>query len=180
MQFNGRSVERYKGVVHIVRETEGVLEDFQIRIKQLPATWERDAQRVLPEPVPPVVGKVFDGAGKESPKYGHDDPAYVRSRELWEDRRTALKIRDATIDEGITWQTPVELRQTDIGAYCDALFAELVDAFSRGELSRWVLTINTIDAVGGADIALAEEGLLPVIQRLVQLSQLEAVPVEGE
>jgi hypothetical protein len=160
-------------------EETGELEDYQIRIQQLPASWEKETARLLPEPVPPVVGKVFDGAGKESPKYGHDDPQYVKDRGQWEDRKAALKIRDATIDDRITWQTSEALRSSDIRAYCDGVFAELISGFTRGELNHWLLAINSIDTVGGADIALAEEGLLQLIKRVVRVPDVEEVQVEG-
>lgn len=159
MQFDGRRIDRYTGTTSIVRKNEetGDLEEIRIRVKQLPVTWEEECEMQLPKPKPPVVGRVYDKQGKDTPKYDTDDPEFLEAYREWEHRRWAKKIHDATIDDRVTWETSRDGKTHE--EFYDGIFAELSDSFTRSEITSWITTINLIDQVGGADIAQAKESL---------------------
>lgn len=158
MQYAGKKIDRYTGRVSIGRidEETGELYEISILVKQLPLGWAEECERQLPQPRPPIIGKVYDKQGRETPKYNEDDPGYRAELSKWEHRTWAKKIHDATIDPGITWET---VKGDDIPAFYDGIYAELAASFSRSEVSTWMVVINGIDQVGGADILLAQEGL---------------------
>lgn len=172
MKFEGRHLSRYTGTVTLVRGEGDDLHQINIRVQQLPVTWQEECERMLPPPTPPVVGKVYEG-GEEKPKYNEDDPKYKAEAEQWEHRTWAKKIYDATIDENVQWETDPKLLEDSPGSFYDAIFGELSETFSRGEISRWLFTVNAIDQVGGADVALAEQGLFQVVKGLLELPGLE-------
>jgi hypothetical protein len=175
MKFNGRPVGRYTGHVTMVRREGEELKQLAIKVQQLPVGWQEECERLLPPPSPPVVGKRYV-EGEEQPKYNTDDPTYVADYETWQHRTWAKKIYDATIDENVQFETPAEMLENEgAAAFYDAIYAELGESFSRGEIARWLLTINSIDQVGGADVALAEQGLFQEIARLSGVSGVEEV-----
>lgn len=178
MKYDGRNLGRYTGAVTIVREEADGLAQFSIQVQQLPITWQEQCERQLPPPTPPIVGKKYVN-GEEQPKYDREDPAYVAEYDKWQHRCWAKKIYDATIDERVKFETDPGLLDTNPGEFYDGVFNELLEAFSRGEIQRWLLTINAIDQVGGADVALAEEGLFQEIQRLLSLPGVEADEAGG-
>lgn len=179
MKRNGQQMNRYTGTVVIVRGEHDELEAIQIKVQQLPVSWQEECERVLPPPTPPVIGKEKQPDGNFGPKYDYEDSGYKSQYAAWQYRTWAKKIVDATIDRDIEFETDQGLLATDPTAYYDAIFAELSESFSRGEIQRWLLTINSIDQVGGADVALVEEGLFPAIKRLLKVPDVEEDATEG-
>lgn len=173
MKHRGANLGRYTGTVTIVRQEGDDLIQINIRVQQLPIEWQRECERLLPPPVPPVVGKTYDKRGEEHPKYDEKDPKYVAESDQWQRRTWAKKIYDATIDPDIEWETDKALLESDAPAFYDGIFAELSEAFSAGEINRWLFTVNSIDQVGGADVALAEEGLFQAVKGLLEVRDLE-------
>ena len=174
MRFDGREIKRSTGYVIFVRgEGKDDLHEVRIRVQALPATWVDECERMLPEPMPPIVGKQWDKNGRESPKYDDKAPAYLEARARWQYRTWAKKIHDATIEPGIVWDTDPSLKDKDAGAFYDSIWHELLGAFTRGEINRWILTVNGIDMVGGADVALHEEGLFQAVRRLLEVRGVE-------
>lgn len=162
MKLGGNSVERYTGTVSIVRPVgDGKYESLDIKVKQLPITWQEECELQLPPPKPPVVGKTYDKQGNESPKYDRDDPEFKRACATWEHRTWAKKIHDATIDDRIEWET--DRGDLSPSEFYDRIFGELLESFSRSEVAQWVFTINAIDQVAGVDVAFAKESLHRVV-----------------
>lgn len=179
MRHGGRELTRYTGTVVIVRGEGEQLEAIQIKVQQLPVSWQEECERVLPPPTPPVIGKEKKPDGSFGPKYDTEDEKYRAEYATWQHRTWAKKIVDATIDKDVEFETDQGLLATDPLAYYDAIFVELSEAFSRGEIQRWLLTINSIDQVGGADVALVEEGLFPAVKRLLEVRRVEENEAEG-
>lgn len=180
MKFQGKQFKRYTGYATFVRgESRDDLHEVRIRIQALPITWQDECERVLPEPMPPVVGKVFDKHGNAQPKYDHEDQTYQAQHTQWQYRTWAKKIYDATIDPNVEWETSADVLAAEgAEAFYDRIFDELLEGFTRGEISQWLLSVNTIDQVGGADVALAEERLIQGVRRFIALRDVEAG--EGE
>lgn len=178
MKLDGRNIARNTGYATFIKESTGPngereLYELRILVKAVPISWQDDAERLLPEPMPPVVGKQWDKHGNERPKYDPKDEKYLAARAQWMARTWAKKIYDATIDKAVQWETPAELLERDPGAFYDGVYEELNGSFTKGEIQRWLLAINAIDQVGGADVALAEEGLFQEIVRLGKVRAME-------
>lgn len=185
MQVGGKPVARYTGTVHILRPTGETDEqgnpafaDLQFKVKQLHTSWAAEAERQLPPPEPPINGSRYEN-GREITKYDEKDPKYRAALLDWEQMMRAKKIHDATIDDRIEWETDEALLESDPKAFYRSIWQELSDSFSAQELARWDLTIVSIDAVGGADIALAEESLFRAILRRSEVSVVEG-DADGE
>lgn len=179
MKHNGQDLHRYTGTVTMVRGEADDLHMLQIKVQQLPVSWHEECERLLPPPAPPIVGKEKQADGNWGAKHDYDDPDFKRDRARWEQRCWAKKIVDATVDRNIEFETSDDLLATNPVDYYDGIFGELSEAFSRGEIQRWLLTINSIDQVGGADVALVEEGLFPAIKRLLAVRDVEEDATEG-
>jgi len=192
MKHNGRELRRYVGTVTLVRDVvddngapvlddngRPTLERINITVQQLPVSWQEECERMLPPPQAPIVGQEKQPDGTMGPKYDYADPEYLKAQRSWEYKTWAKKIADATIDRLIEFETPGDLLASDPDAYYEAIFGELSEAFSRGELQRWLLTINSIDQVGGADVALIEQGLFPAVERLFQVPAVEEIAPEA-
>lgn len=185
MQVNGKTLARYTGTVHILRPTEGkdkqgnlIMEDLQIKVQQLHTSWDSEAERLLPPPEAPIVGTSFKDNPQGEPKRDEKDPAYRAKLLEWQQCYRAKRIHDATIDDRIVWETEGDPKANPWGYY-GAIWAELSESFSSQEIARWDLTIVSIDAVGGADIALAEEALFRAVLRGSEVPGVEEL-AEGE
>ena len=173
MDFAGKKLSRYTGTVHIMREQGDELTDLQIKVRQLPLDWQEECEIQLPPPEAPIVGKEFDKQGVATPKRDYEDAEFVKAGRKWEHATWAKKIHDATIDERITWEADKGLLASSPAAYYEAIYQELSACFSRQEIAQWLLTINSIDQVAGADIALAEESLFRFVLGSPAVSKLE-------
>jgi hypothetical protein len=171
VKIQGRTHERYRGIVQFIREVDGELSAIQIRVQQLPATWDSEAARMLPEPLAKPNGwKMEDG--ERVPKYDTEDPAYKKAHETWTQRMQAKKIHDSCVDDGVEFEADEALLHEDPPAYYDAIFAELCQTFSRGELNQWLLTVNAIGQVGGSDIALQEQAMFQRVAASLRISNV--------
>jgi len=174
MQFEGRTVERYTGTVHISRQkVDGEWEDFAIRVKALPSSWDEEVAVMLPPPMPKSTGKLVPGQnGQMVPEMAaNDSDGAVTHHALL--RRTK-RIHDGTIDSRIIWQTDVKLRSTNPIAFYEGILAELCEAFSAEEVMNWSTQILSLGMVGGADIVAAEESFFRIFQRLTSISDQDA------
>lgn len=175
MKYGSDEIRRYRGYVTFVRgESKDDLHQLRIRIQTLPPTWQDECDRMLPEPVPPIVGKEFDSQGNSRPKHDPKEPRFVAEYTEWRHMVTAKKIHDSTVDPAIQWETDPALLEQDPRAYYRAIYQELAESFSGGEIAHWLVTINGSNQVGGADVALAEEGLFQAVSRLLAVPDVEA------
>lgn len=174
MKINGESVKRYVGTFRFQREIEGKVRPVGVLVKQLPATWIEDVEVQLPEPEPPVSGWQENKDGQRVDKYDYKDAGYRQAHREWEHRVAAKKIHDATIDDGISWETDPEIRTSDPARFYSGIWDELAEGFSRREINGWVRVIDLIDLVGGADIAIAENELFRELESSAELQEMEA------